>query len=119
MCQYHHHIIKYCDDLIGYGLPTKIDASFNTLCIFLYELGFTISEAKLVLPSTSVICLGILINTFDGTVSVPPEKLHTAVSSRDFSFFTLKSINLIGSSFLLSHLTHYSACTLRTHTGFV
>ena len=34
-------------------------------------------------------------------------------------FFPLKSINLIDSSFFLFRLTQYSACTLRTHIGFV
>ena len=69
MRQYDHHIINYCDDLIGYGLPSKTDASFNTLCSLLQELGLTISEAILVPPSTSVTCLGILINTIDGRIS--------------------------------------------------
>ena len=76
MLKYDHHIINYCDDLIGYGLPSKIQQSFNTLCKILGELGLTISETKLVAPSTSVVCLGVLINTVEGTISVPPDKLE-------------------------------------------
>ena len=72
MCQYEHNVISYCDDLIGYGLPSKIDASFNTLCSLLQEVGLTINEAKLVPPSTSVTCLDILIITIDGIIYVSP-----------------------------------------------
>ena len=40
------------------------------------DLGLTISDKKLVLPSTQVVCLGILINTENGTVSIPQDKLR-------------------------------------------
>ena len=40
------------------------------------ELGLTISDKKLVAPSTQVTCLGILIDTVKGTLSIPPEKLR-------------------------------------------
>ena len=40
------------------------------------ELGLTISEKKLVPPSTQVTCLGVLIDTVKGTLSIPPEKLQ-------------------------------------------
>ena len=40
------------------------------------DLGLTISDSKLVAPSTKIVCLGVLINTEEGTVSITPEKLH-------------------------------------------
>ena len=40
------------------------------------DLGLTISDSKLGAPSTKVVCLGVLINTKDGTVSILPEKLR-------------------------------------------
>ena len=40
------------------------------------NLGLTISEKYLVEPSTKVVCLGVLINTEEGTVSIPPDKLR-------------------------------------------
>ena len=40
------------------------------------DLGLTISDKKLVPPSTQVVCLGVLIDTEKGTVSIPPEKLR-------------------------------------------
>ena len=81
MLNYDHHIINYCDDLIGYGLPSKIQQSFNNLCHILGELGLTSSETKLVAPSTPVV-LGVLINRVEGTISVPPDKLE---KSRPFA----------------------------------
>ena len=39
------------------------------------ELGLTISEKKLVSPSTKVVCLGVLIDTENATISIPEDKL--------------------------------------------
>ena len=39
------------------------------------QLGLTVSDKKLVSPSTRVTCLGVLIDTVAGTISIPPEKL--------------------------------------------
>ena len=40
------------------------------------QLGLTVSEKKLVHPGTQVMCLGVLIDTTEGTISIPPEKLR-------------------------------------------
>ena len=40
------------------------------------DLDLTISDKKLVAPNTKVVYLGILIDTENGTVSIPPDKLH-------------------------------------------
>ena len=68
-------LFNYIDDLIYTGLPSQMDASFNFLKNLLVELGLEISPKKLVPPSTSVTCLGILINSIQKTISIPPEKL--------------------------------------------
>ena len=47
----------------------------NALFQLMGDLGLTISDRKLVPPSTQVVCLGILINTENGTVSIPPDRL--------------------------------------------
>ena len=39
------------------------------------QLGITVSKKKLVAPTTQAVCLGILIDTVEGTVAIPPEKL--------------------------------------------
>ena len=46
---------------------------FNILALLL-ELGFDISEKKVVTPATKVTCLGVDIDTEQFTVSIPPEK---------------------------------------------
>ena len=62
-------IIDYIDDYVGFGVPSIAHASFTSL------FGPTVSEKKLVAPSTQVVCLGVLIDTEKGTVSIPPEKI--------------------------------------------
>ena len=52
--------------------PTLRDALLDVM----KQLGITVSEKKLVAPTTRAVCLGILIDTVDGTVAIPPEKLQ-------------------------------------------
>ena len=44
-------------------------------------LSLTISQKKLVPPSTQVTCLGVLIDTVKGTISIPPDKLCDVTST--------------------------------------
>ena len=68
-------LFNYIDDLNYTGLPSQMDAAFNFLKNLLVELGLDISPKKLVPPSTLVTCLGILIDSINKTISIPPEKL--------------------------------------------
>ena len=43
------------------------------------DLGLTISDKKLVAPSTKVVCLCVVINTEEDTVSIPPDKLRQII----------------------------------------
>ena len=70
------HLYNYTDDLIYIGLPHEIHKSFQILQNLLKDLGLNINQAKLVPPSTSVIFLGIMVNTQDKTISIPPDKLQ-------------------------------------------
>ena len=69
-------VINYIDDYVRVGVPDVARTSFASLFNLMKALGLTISDKKLVAPSTQVICLGVLINTEDGTISIPPNKLH-------------------------------------------
>ena len=69
------------DDLLYCGLPSNIYKSFAFLSDLLHQLGLKINPKKLVEPSTSVVCLGILINTEDRTMSIPPDKLQEIIQS--------------------------------------
>ena len=69
-------VIDYIDDYVGVGVPHVAHVSFESLFDLMEKLGLTISDKKLVPPSTKVVCPGVLINTEDDTVSIPPDKLH-------------------------------------------
>ena len=71
------HLYNYVDDLIYCGLSSNIHQSFETLLEVLTQLGLTINPKKLVAPSTSLVCLGVLINAETRTMSVPPDKLDS------------------------------------------
>ena len=71
-----HCVTNYIDDFIGYGTPDVARRSYDCLRNVLERLGLTISEKKLVPPTTQAVCLGILIDTVNGTVSIPEEKLR-------------------------------------------
>ena len=73
------HLYNYVDNLIYCGFPSNIHQSFENLLELLTQLGLTINPKKLVAPSTSLICLGILINTETRTMSVPPDKLDSII----------------------------------------
>ena len=67
-------LYNYIDDLIYIGLPSEIQDSYQFLLQLLQNLGLDISVSKLVSPSTSVICLGILVDTIKKTISIPEQK---------------------------------------------
>ena len=79
MRQHSHDVINYIDDILGIDLPSRVDASFDALSSLLECLGFEISQNKLVKASTCVNCLGIVVNTKDFNLSVPPQKLQEIV----------------------------------------
>ena len=68
-------VIDYIDDYVGVGVPGVAHDSYNYLVELMRQLGLTISEKKLVPPSTQVVCLGVLIDTERGSISIPDEKL--------------------------------------------
>ena len=72
-----HQVWNYIDDFLCISLPSKINQSYVRLQELLAELGLTVSDKKLVTPSTKVVCLGILVDTVQCTVSIPPDKLHS------------------------------------------
>ena len=73
-------IINYIDNVIGFDTVSTANSAFQCQYRLLENLGFEISTTKLVAPTTNVTCLGVLINTEDFSVLVPPEKLRTSLS---------------------------------------
>ena len=78
-----HDLFNYVDDIIQCGTPSKIYPAFQFLVDLLDQLGLTLNSKKLVSPTTSMVCLGILINTETRTMSVPPEKLENIIKMCD------------------------------------
>ena len=64
------------DDFLGFGMPSVVRRLFDTLLGIMRSLGLTISQKKLVNPSTIVVCLDILVDTIKGMVSKPVHKLR-------------------------------------------
>ena len=71
-----YHVTNYIDDIIGYAVKSKAQASFDTLYNLLQDLGFKISKNKLVAPTTKAICLGVELDTEKSTIAVPYDKLN-------------------------------------------
>ena len=95
-------IVNYVDDLLGLENPDVLDPCFQFLLKILAQAGFPISSSKLTPPSTSCVCLGLLIDTIKETISVPKEKMSDilnrctwALSQKSLSKNNLQS--LIGS----------------------
>ena len=75
--------MNYIDDILGIDVLSKIDASFDTLQRFLKDLGFEISMKKLVAPTTSMNCLGIVVDTINFTLAIPDKKLAEILATFD------------------------------------
>ena len=78
-----HDLFNYVDGIIQCGTPSKIHPAFQFLVDLLDQLGLTLNSKKLVSPTTSMVCLGILIDTETRTMSVPPEKIENIVKMCD------------------------------------
>ena len=71
-------VIDYIDDYVEVGVPDIVHASFASLFKLMIDLGLTISDSKLVPPSTQVVCLGVLIDTENCTRQIESDKRHSA-----------------------------------------
>ena len=76
----HNALLNYLDDLIYCGLPSTIDQAYDCLIRLLGDLGLDISWKKLHPPSTQAVCLGILFDTINRSISIPPDKLQEIIA---------------------------------------
>ena len=70
-----HRLYNYIDDVIYVRLPQDIYKSHEFLQYLLQDLELEISKSKFVPPTTSVTCLGILVDIPTSTISIPSDKL--------------------------------------------
>ena len=75
---YKNGYAKYCciDDVIRLRIDPVVTEGFHYMQNLLEELNFSISSSKLVHPNTEATCLGIIINAYHQTVSIPPENMQ-------------------------------------------
>ena len=109
MRRHGHKVIDYVDDYIGFGVPSDAKASFDFLFDLLQRLGLTVSQKKLVPPATSVICLGVEINTVAGSISIPAEKL-CQISNTVKDWKNKKTCSKRQLQSLLGHLLYIDKC---------
>ena len=74
-------MIDYNNDSVGVGVPSFVYTSYVTLLDLMSDLALTVSQKKLVAPSTQVMYLGLMIDTLKDTIAISPEKLDHINSS--------------------------------------
>ena len=70
---------SYLDDLIGVADPGSSENAYHALGELLVELGVAENAKKACAPATYQVVLGVLIDTINGTISVPDDKLGEIV----------------------------------------
>ena len=70
-----YSVINYLDDFGGGEVPHKAEEAFQTLGRLLHQLGVEESPDKACSPSSSMVFLGILIDTVTMTAHIPEEKM--------------------------------------------
>ena len=89
-------------DVVAY-LLIFMNHLHSCLMYFISFISLKIYPNKLVEPSTSVLCLGIVINNEDRTMSIPPDKLQERVKSCD-GWQQKEYVQKDSSSLCLDHL---------------
>jgi hypothetical protein len=77
ICDFHYglQVINYLDDFAGCNTPDKTSREYDTLGQVLKECGLEESVENAIPPSTSMFCLGILVDTVSCTLSITKERL--------------------------------------------
>ena len=68
--------LSYLDDFMGISTPHDADRQFELSGSLLQALGLQESSQKVCPPSTQMICLGVLFDTVNLTMSVTPARLR-------------------------------------------
>ena len=71
---------NHLDDLIGVSPPSSGGDAYDSLGQLLHELGLLENLTKACPPATVQVVLGILINTIEGTMSVPEQRMDEIIS---------------------------------------
>jgi len=70
-------IVVYLDDFLVVGdTKESCQKAYDTLCLLLLDLGFTLSASKLVPPSQCLVFLGVELDSLALSLSLPASKLN-------------------------------------------
>ena len=75
MQQRGYSCVNYIDDLGGVDTPNKAMRAFNDLGTLLDEVGILESKSKASEPATSMVFLGIKLDSVEQTVSIDSDRL--------------------------------------------
>ena len=74
MAKKKYSVYGYVDDILGISSKKEAKEAYNYLLKLLLDLGFPVSEKKLVEPTTRCNCLGLMVDTVAQTISIPEGK---------------------------------------------
>ena len=77
---YNVKVVNYIDDIVACGNTRQAYFGHSRLVQVLAELGLVVNKDRNVPPSTTMVCLGIEIDTVKLTLAVHPSKLQQIVS---------------------------------------
>ena len=101
------HLTSYVDDLMSAELGPRAQAGFDTLCKLLSNLCIPLSQSKIIPPSTTMVCLGIHIDSVLQTLSIPKQKLRDIVDkcieTRNKSHITKKGLQSVIGCLMFVH----------------
>ena len=109
-----YHCTNYIDDFGGAETPDKSAAAFQTLGSLLADLGLDTSRDKASPPAIVMVFLGVLVNTDEMTVSVPPERLQE-LFSRCSSLLSVDHVSRTELQSLLGVMSYVTACVRPAH----
>ena len=75
LCNQGAWVINYLDDYIGVSTPDKTESHYLSLLNVLRQVGLPVNEKKVGTPGTKITCLGILIDTKEGILAIPEQKM--------------------------------------------
>ena len=69
-------LMNYLDDYLGVAKNYQAESHYLSLVNMLQYVGLPINQRKLEPPSSTINCLGIIINADTGTLTIPDEKIY-------------------------------------------
>ena len=101
--------VNYIDDLGGAETPIKAMQAFNELGKILKEIGILESEAKATPPATSMVFLGIKLDSINQTVSIDCERVQQ-IKDLTCQWMTKKTTSVKELQSLIGVLSFAASC---------